>query len=262
LNSEVFAPLDSWFAADSSKRLYLAGPSFGIEDAKFFYFAYLVNAMGYVFEGSSFIEQQHGHLYKYLRRCSENDIYHQAVAYLDINPGFHIKVMVGKFKSMGMNMHEEKVKPEDIPVFAGFEYCEVREPKEEWGRVEAAAATPPPTESLQDFLASLSLEKFFLPLVDNDVSTKAELSTLEDEDLMDEEIGMRKLQVNKLRRALKREEGGEPTTAAPTVASLTSAGPTTAAITITGLERVVKKKVSDSALLSLAYHNSVYLNTN
>ena len=68
LNAEVFAPLESWFAADPDKRLYLAGEKFGIEDAKFFYFAYLVNAMGYVFDAASFIGREHERVYGYMRR--------------------------------------------------------------------------------------------------------------------------------------------------------------------------------------------------
>jgi len=250
LDFEIFKPIEEWFAAEPSKRLYLAGEKFGIEDAKFFYFTYLVNAMGYVFEASSFIDRSHTHLYGYMRRCCENEIYHQATGYFDISPGFHIKLMVGKFKSMGMNMHEEKVMAGDIPEFAGFRYCEASVHKDEWGRVEVAKidnghnnggmANDQDQQSLQDFLVSLSLEIFYQSLFDNDVKTKDELSKLEDEDLMDEEIGMRKLQVNKLRRAMRKVEGGVPAvvqTPAPDSASPTVAPTPTASV------RVVKKKV-------------------
>jgi hypothetical protein len=106
---------------------FLQGASLTNADARFAYFAFVVNAIGLAFEGETFIPKACTHLYSYLERCHGHPVF-------KFSRGFHEEVtinvvltsFVSIFEKKGMTMKPLAVPIEDVPVDSCFTHYEFK----------------------------------------------------------------------------------------------------------------------------------------
>jgi hypothetical protein len=98
-----FAPLNAWLAENPSCP-FLGGSSMNIQDARFGFFASMVNMLGVFLDGKSFVSPSHAHVYAYLDRYYHSTTFQHATGHVVTPPALAIGKLVGSFKKMGLVM--------------------------------------------------------------------------------------------------------------------------------------------------------------
>ena len=149
-------------------------------DGKLGYFILMANMIGLYFDGKSAVDEEHTHLYAYMRSFMESYPLQNATEYTYVPPPLNIEKLIATLTKFGMVGRTAVMSPGDMPASSLYKYLEYS-PKDDIAAIEARVSSNAP--SLSACMDTANLSKFYPALATNDVSTLEDAATLEDEDL-------------------------------------------------------------------------------
>ncbi|GMH93841.1 hypothetical protein TrVE_jg1886 [Triparma verrucosa] len=210
---QYFKPLNDYLTATNHD--FLDGSRMGLKDAKFAFFACMVNMLGVYFEGKSMIASQHQKVYQYLSRVMNSGPLSAANGWELVLPSTIMEKFLGALAKYGMEPRESAMSFESLPQDATHVYYEDvrgREATKVASSKIASSPAPTPSASKRDAteptslkaqLDAIGLSKYYSKLEANGITTEEQARTLDDNDLKDPEIGMNNLQVKRFKKMLQ-----------------------------------------------------------